>query len=396
MTLREFLAHVGLGIVLIFILYLFGYIRPNKENLPFMVEKNQKTTDKTQTPNTTIPITNKTTDKTQTPNTTIPITNKTTDKTQTPNTTIPITNKTTEVAKNTTSITKIIIFFIFFIIILIFYLAYKYYQDQNQLNQYQDVEEHWTSKDQYQDDEELDYKKLKIRKDLILLSDQINSFMKKYDFYHSIFYELKKIKDFLDFKFFLFSNEKLKNLLDHLKDIEKILIQIYITKRKTNNIDYKFNIDYMLLMTYDQMVTILKEKYGTVKGDYFLDKQCTKFNPFIKRAQEGLHIHHIKENERTGLSIPKYAKNAPFEYQKSKNLVYCDLLEHFLLHCKIWDHSKNPLQIDIDVGKSGAFSLLRRLEDDFYRKTAQRIYSQEEFRKCNSFFQSLKIYSHNN
>jgi hypothetical protein len=270
------------------------------------------------------------------------------------------------------SITKIIILFIFFII-LIFYIADK---------------------------------KLKIKEDLILLSDQINSFMKKYDcFCHSIFYELKKIKHFLDFKFFLFSNEKLKNLLDHLKDIEKILIQIYITKRKTNNTDYKFNIDYMLLMTYDQMVTILKEKYGTVNGDYFLDKQCTKFNPFIKRAQEGLHIHHIKENEMRGLSKPEYARNASFEYQKSKNLVYCDVLEHFLLHCKIWDHSKNPLQID--VGKQGAESLLRFLKDVFYkkkihhldwkRKAAQRIYSQKkEFLKCHRFFKSLKIYSHNN
>jgi hypothetical protein len=177
MTLREFLAYFGIGFV-IFGLYIFGYIEPNKENMPFMVEKNQKTTDKTQTPNTTIPITN-----------------KTTDKTQTPNTTIPITNKTTEVAKKTTSITKIIIFFIFFIIILIFYLAYKYYQDKNQQDQYQNVEE----LNQYQDVEELDYKKLKIRKDLILLSDQINSFMKKYDFYHSIFHELKKIKRCLFF-----------------------------------------------------------------------------------------------------------------------------------------------------------------------------------------------------
>ncbi|WP_284928719.1 hypothetical protein [Candidatus Phytoplasma sp. AldY-WA1] len=234
-----------------------------------------------------------------------------------------------------------------------------------------------------------------IRKDLILLSDQINSIMNKYDcFYHSIFHELKKIKRCL---FFEFSNEKLKNLLDHLKDIEKILIQIYITKRKTNNIDY------MLLMTYDQMVTILKKKYGTPNGNYFLDKQCTEENLSIKRSQEGLEIHHIKENKIPGLSKPKYARNAPFEYQKSKNLVYCDVLEHFLLHCKIWDYSKNPLQIDIDVGKSGAFSILRFLKDVFcenkfhhsvyQRKAAQRIYSKEkEFWKCYRFFKSLEIY----
>ncbi|WP_284928817.1 hypothetical protein, partial [Candidatus Phytoplasma sp. AldY-WA1] len=62
-------------------------------------------------------------------------------------------------------------------------------------------------------------------------------------------------------------------------------------------------------------------------------------------------------------------------------------------HCKIWDYPKN---LQIDFGKKGAFRLFISLEDDFYRKTAQKIYSQEEFRKCNSFFKSLKIYSHNN
>ncbi|WP_284928464.1 hypothetical protein [Candidatus Phytoplasma sp. AldY-WA1] len=49
MTLRSFLALCGIGIVVIFTLYLFGYITPNKENLPFMVEKQPKVEKKTTT-----------------------------------------------------------------------------------------------------------------------------------------------------------------------------------------------------------------------------------------------------------------------------------------------------------------------------------------------------------
>jgi uncharacterized membrane protein (Fun14 family) len=46
MTLRAFLSLCGIGIVVIFGLYLFGFIQPNKENLDFLVEKTPKTEKK--------------------------------------------------------------------------------------------------------------------------------------------------------------------------------------------------------------------------------------------------------------------------------------------------------------------------------------------------------------
>ncbi len=53
MTLRSFLALCGIGFIVIFGLYLFGYIAPNKENLPFMVEKQPKIQQNKNTPSNT-------------------------------------------------------------------------------------------------------------------------------------------------------------------------------------------------------------------------------------------------------------------------------------------------------------------------------------------------------
>lgn len=120
----------------------------------------------------------------------------------------------------------------------------------------------------------------------------------------------------------------------------------------------------LLLITYDQTVSVLKNKYGLVKGDYFLDKKLEKVNKKIKRSDEGLEIHHVLEFQEKGLSQPEYAKHLPFEYQKSQNLVYCDLLEHFVLHLKIGDYSKNPNYFD--VGIKDAEIIFCRLKEIFF------------------------------
>ncbi len=43
------------------------------------------------------------------------------------------------------------------------------------------------------------------------------------------------------------------------------------------------------------------------------------------------------------LSTPTYAKKNPFDYQKADHLVYCNLLEHLVLHIKIVEYP-NPAQ----------------------------------------------------
>ena len=88
---------------------------------------------------------------------------------------------------------------------------------------------------------------------------------------------------------------------------------------------------------YNEYVNYLQAKYGIPKKSYFtLD---WRKNTDITRTKEGLYIHHVKENKTIMLCNPDYAKNMPFEYQNPENLVYCDLLEHLLLHILICEEA---------------------------------------------------------
>ena len=52
------------------------------------------------------------------------------------------------------------------------------------------------------------------------------------------------------------------------------------------------------------------------------------------RADEGLVIHHIDEDKAEFLSDPRWAYNQPVAFQRKERLIYCDLIEHYLLHLK--------------------------------------------------------------
>lgn len=96
-----------------------------------------------------------------------------------------------------------------------------------------------------------------------------------------------------------------------------------------------------LSMSYLQLVNHLLKKYGKAKGDYFLRETCVSPNQKIKRAGEGLYIHHIDEDRAIMLSDPAYAQKNPFAYQKAERLVYCNILEHLILHIKIVEEPRN-------------------------------------------------------
>ncbi|WP_234013784.1 hypothetical protein [Mesoplasma florum] len=100
-------------------------------------------------------------------------------------------------------------------------------------------------------------------------------------------------------------------------------------------------IDKLLELNYDECVDFLLKKYGFVPGDYFLDLECTKKNTKITRGKEGLYIHHIDEDKAILLSTPAWARKNSFEYQKAHRLVYCNLLEHLVLHIKIFEYPNN-------------------------------------------------------
>lgn len=88
-------------------------------------------------------------------------------------------------------------------------------------------------------------------------------------------------------------------------------------------------------LSYTELCDYLTKKYGAISSPYFLRETCKTPNPTIKRSAEGLFIHHIKECEFIQLNSPAYALQAPYEYQMGKNLVYCNILEHLLLHMRI-------------------------------------------------------------
>lgn len=106
-------------------------------------------------------------------------------------------------------------------------------------------------------------------------------------------------------------------------------IQINIDKIKNKDLQF------LISTTYENAIDFLKNKYGKVKGSYFLTKTCASPNKKIKRTNDGLVIHHIKENLVADISKKERALLFPFEYQESENLVYCNFLEHLILHILI-------------------------------------------------------------
>ena len=94
-------------------------------------------------------------------------------------------------------------------------------------------------------------------------------------------------------------------------------------------------------LSYEDQLKYLKEKYGKPTGNYFLNESCKSANSKIKRGKEGLAIHHDKEwnpEDITchSLSTKELALKYPYVYQEIDNLTYCNIIEHLMLHIKIF------------------------------------------------------------
>lgn len=125
-------------------------------------------------------------------------------------------------------------------------------------------------------------------------------------------------------------------------------------------------IEKMLMLNYEECCNYLKEKYGLITKNYFTNETCKNQTSSIKRTKEGLYIHHIDEDKAIMLSTREYALKNPFSYQYGERLVYCNLLEHLVLHIKIIQYpnkEKNPIE---NVGVGGVFSFIIPELNDFY------------------------------
>ncbi len=120
--------------------------------------------------------------------------------------------------------------------------------------------------------------------------------------------------------------------------------------------------------SYDKLVNYLLNKYGPVPYDYF-DENYNSNGIFNTRTDEGLEIHHIDENQYLFLSSPEKCKerNVPFECQKANRLVYCDKIEHLLLHIRIAeDYHQNEL---FRYYQYGVKTLISKINDYYEYET---------------------------
>lgn len=122
-----------------------------------------------------------------------------------------------------------------------------------------------------------------------------------------------------------------------------------------------------LKMTYDELVDYLLKKYGPAQYDYFCNESCKSKNSKVSRTNEGLYCHHIDENKAILLSNDKFAVNNPFEYQKANRLVYCNVLEHLILHIKIVEEPKNENANQMKIqGIGGAVCFICPQINDYF------------------------------
>ncbi|SOC37559.1 hypothetical protein [Salinicoccus kekensis] len=134
--------------------------------------------------------------------------------------------------------------------------------------------------------------------------------------------------------------------------------------------NYKEYLD-LLSKNYEQAVDFLLQKYGSAQDDYFREASYQRFiNGEIKsitrgkasRTKEGLYCHHIDEIKWLKISDKNFVKqyNIPFESQRKDRLVYCDLIEHTILHVLI------TKETSFEFGYPGYVTYLKVLIEEWY------------------------------
>ena len=151
------------------------------------------------------------------------------------------------------------------------------------------------------------------------------------------------------------------------EEINRINIKRGINSSESQSSNKAVYYDELLTKSYSQIVESLLNKYGRVTGDYFVNETCRSRNRRISRTSEGLFCHHIDEDKAILLSNDKYAANNSFEYQKADRLVYCNFLEHLLLHIKIAEEPKNANANKNELqGIGGAVNFIVKQINGFY------------------------------
>ena len=145
-------------------------------------------------------------------------------------------------------------------------------------------------------------------------------------------------------------------------------------------IDYQFveyvkNNDYDLYNYFETHSKYLADTSGKNGDLYHLaatmtlaDYMTKSFNKNqkVSRTSDGLIAHHKAEDKMIMLSTKAIAEMCPYEWQFKENIVYCDYLEHLLLHvliCMYPSPEKFPMA---DVGIGGVVNfIVPELNDEY-------------------------------
>ena len=120
-------------------------------------------------------------------------------------------------------------------------------------------------------------------------------------------------------------------------------------------------------MQYDELNYYLKDKYGKASNNYF---EITRKNI---GERNGLICHNIDEDKLIMLTNEAVAKTNGYKYQSPEKLVYCNMLEHLVLHVKIMEDFKKDKKPKLHCGV-GDTSILCRYVNDCYSNPIQSHY----------------------
>ena len=151
-------------------------------------------------------------------------------------------------------------------------------------------------------------------------------------------------------------------------------------------------------LSYLEYCDYLQKKYGVSSVPYFSISWSK--NPKATRTSEGLVIHHKFEDHAIMLGDPKFASANPYEWQLPENLIYCDYLEHLLLHIMICENpapDHNELEA---VGIGGVINFIAPELNDVYSgwvtKQGWRLACHNKvINDKNVYLELLKRFKHN-
>lgn len=154
--------------------------------------------------------------------------------------------------------------------------------------------------------------------------------------------------------------------------------------------------------TYIEYCDYLQKKYGIGLADYMT--KSFNANPKCKRTKEGLVAHHKMENTMIMLSTKEIAKRCQFEWQQKENIVYCDYLEHLLLHVLICKYPAIDKVDIVFVGIGGIINFIVPELNDLYsgwetkqnwRKNLHNVVvdSKDVYFRILEYFMEIEVYN---